>query len=73
MKKQICICDHCGAQFNPINGYSDMEIDDFDFIKEVDLCTDCYKELCDIIRDFIHEDTSRQNFAFKGNGEKDYE
>ena len=39
MKKQICICDHCGAEFNPINGYSDMEIDDFDFIKVVDLCS----------------------------------
>lgn len=37
----------------------DMEIDDFDFIKEVDLCTDCYQELCDIIRYFIHEDMSR--------------
>ena len=43
MKKQICICDHCGAEFNPINGYSDMEIDDFDFIKVIDLCTDCHQ------------------------------
>ena len=47
MKKQICICDHCGAEFNPIIGYSDMEIDDFDFIKMVDLCTDCHQELCE--------------------------
>lgn len=56
MKKQICVCDHCGTELNPMNGYSDLEIDDFDFVKEVDLCTECYQELCDIVRKFIHED-----------------
>ena len=33
MKKIICICDHCGTEFNPVNGYSDLEVDDFDFAK----------------------------------------
>ena len=56
MKKQICICDHCGAEFNPINGYGDMELNDLDFVKEVDLCTDCFNELCDIVRKFIREE-----------------
>ncbi len=58
MKKQICVCDHCGAEFNLINGYSDLEINDFDFIKEVDLCTECYNELCNIVREYIKEDIS---------------
>lgn len=59
MKKQICICDHCGSMFDPFNGYSDMEINDFDFVKEVELCPDCFQELCNIVREFIHEDVSR--------------
>lgn len=58
MKKTICICDHCGAEFNPMNGYEDTEINNFDFVKEVDLCTDCYNELCGIVREFIHEERS---------------
>ena len=56
MKKTICVCDHCGAEFNPMNGYEDTEISDFDFVKEVDLCTDCYNELCEIVRAFVHVD-----------------
>lgn len=56
MRKTVYVCDHCGAEFNSINGYSELEINDFDFIKEVDLCTDCYQELCDIVREFVHED-----------------
>ena len=58
MKKQICICDHCGAEFDPINGYSDMEIDDLDFVKEIDLCIHCFQELSNLVREFIHEDIS---------------
>ena len=56
MKKRICICDHCGTEFNPMNGYEDVEINNFDFVKKIDLCTDCYNELCGIVREFIHED-----------------
>jgi len=58
MKKQICVCDHCGVEFNPFNGYSNLDINDFDFVKEVDLCTECYNELCNIIREYIKEDIS---------------
>ena len=58
MKKTVCVCDHCRAEFNPINGYSDLNIDDFDFVKEVDLCTDCFYKLCNIVREFIGEDVS---------------
>lgn len=57
MKKTVCVCDHCGAEFNPINGYSDLELNDLDFVKEVDLCTECFNELCDVVREFIREDS----------------
>lgn len=56
MKKQVYVCDHCSAEFNPINGYSELQLDDFGFVKEVDLCTDCYQELCNMVREFIHEE-----------------
>ena len=59
MRKQVYVCDHCGAEFNSINGYSELELNDLDFVKEVDLCTDCYQELCNTIREFINEEKSR--------------
>ena len=59
MRKQVYLCDHCGAELNSINGYSNMELNDFDFVKEVDLCTNCYQELCGIVREFINEDKGR--------------
>ena len=59
MKKTVCVCDHCGAEFNPINGYSDLELNDLDFVKEVDLCTEYFNELCDVVREFIREDDFR--------------
>ena len=55
MKKTTHICDHCGKEINPMNDYTDTEIDDFDFIKEVDLCKNCFKQLSDIVRQFIKE------------------
>ena len=53
MKKQICVCDHCGAEFNPSDGCSDIDVDDFDFYGTVDLCTECYQELCTMLRRFV--------------------
>ena len=55
MIKREFICDHCGKKINPVNDYTDIEINDFDFIKTVDLCKECFDQLCDMIRKFIHE------------------
>lgn len=55
MVKQIFVCDHCGVEINPICEYSELEIDDFDFFKKVDLCVPCYREICEIVREFVHE------------------
>ena len=58
MKKTVYVCDHCGAEIKPMKDYTDLELDDFGFIKEVDLCDFCFKELCNIVREFIGEDVS---------------
>ena len=60
MKKQICLCDHCGTEFNPINGFDDMEINYFGFERNIDLCTDCHNELYEIIREFANLDGKEQ-------------
>ena len=59
MRKEIYFCDHCGKELNPMNDYTEIDIDNFDFVKEVDLCEECYKELCNIVREFIGEDLSK--------------
>ena len=53
MRKTIYTCDHCDKEINPMNDYTDTEINDFDFIKKVDLCNDCFKQLSNIVRQFI--------------------
>ena len=58
MKIEKYICDHCGVEFNALNGYSDMEIADLDFEnheKVIDLCTECYQGLCDIVREYVNK------------------
>ncbi len=51
MKKTIYICDHCGKEEEEME-YSETVIDDFSFYRNVDLCTDCYNELDNIVKEF---------------------
>lgn len=53
-RKEIYVCDHCGAEFHPMNGYTDMEVDDFDFYKSVDLCSPCYDKIAKIVKEFLN-------------------
>lgn len=53
MRKEVYICDHCGKEIDCIKDYTEIEIDDFNFDKEVDLCTTCYQELNDIVEKFV--------------------
>jgi hypothetical protein len=53
MRKEVYFCDHCGKEINPMNDYTDFEIDIFDFVKEVDLCQKCFNELSGIIKKFV--------------------
>lgn len=59
MRKEVYICDHCGKELNPMNDYTEIDINNFDFVKEVDLCEECYNELCNIVREFIGENLSK--------------
>lgn len=53
MIKEVYICDHCGKELDCMEDYTEMEIDDFNFWKKVDLCKNCYQELNDMIEKFI--------------------
>ena len=55
MKKTVFTCDHCGKEIDELHSYTDMTIDDFDDIVEVDLCFNCYKELNDIVMQYINK------------------
>lgn len=55
MKKTIYVCDHCGKEFSFSDGYVELEIDNFDFVEEVDLCTGCFQELSGKVKDFIRK------------------
>lgn len=59
MRKEVYICDHCRKELNPMNDYTEIDINNFDFVKEVDLCEECYNELCNIVREFIGENLSK--------------
>lgn len=52
MRKEVYVCDHCGAEFDSKDGYSDTRIDCFDFVDEVDLCEKCYNEISKYVYEF---------------------
>lgn len=51
-RKVIYVCDHCGKEFESTNGYIEHQIDAFNFYEEVDLCTECFNEIDNIVREF---------------------
>lgn len=55
MRKTIYVCDHCNKEFNDMNGYTSVDFSEFIYGKKADLCKECYHELCDTMKNFIHE------------------
>lgn len=55
MKKEIYICDHCGKEIEPKDGFIEQELDDLDFYIRVDLCEECYQELSKYVYDFVRK------------------
>ncbi len=55
MKKTTITCDHCGKELDPKQDYTDMQIDDFVDWYEVDLCSECFHELNDIILQYVNK------------------
>lgn len=62
MQKIVYSCNHCGKEFDAKKGFADLELDDLDRYVTVDLCPDCFDELCKIVNDFINNfKTNNQN------------
>lgn len=55
MRKTIFTCDHCGKELDEMRDYPEIAIDNFiDFI-ETDLCSDCFRELNEIILKYVNK------------------
>lgn len=52
MRKSVYICDHCGKEFDS-DGHTEIDLGDFPFSEEADLCSECYNEISDIVGEFM--------------------
>ena len=55
MRKTVFTCDHCGKEIDEMKDYSDMKIDNFINYVEADLCSKCFRELDDIVMQYINK------------------
>lgn len=55
MRKTIYTCDHCGKEIDEMRGYTDMKIDNFINYVEADLCSECFRELDDIVLQYVNK------------------
>ena len=55
MRKILFTCDHCGKEIDEIRDYTDMKIDNFINYVETDLCSECFKELDNIILQYCNK------------------
>lgn len=55
MHKMVYICDHCGKEMNDMHDYGEMKIDNFIDWIEVDLCSQCFRELNDIVLQYCNK------------------
>ena len=54
MQEIIYKCDHCGKTIDPMHDYDDAELDLAHHWYRCDLCSDCLKELCDMVEKYIN-------------------
>lgn len=52
MQEMVYTCDHCGKKLNTMTDYVDTEFDSIDEWFKADLCSECYKEISYIIKQF---------------------
>ena len=55
MRKTVFTCDHCGKEMDDMRDYSEMKIDNFIDWIEVDLCSQCFHELNDIVLQYCNK------------------
>ena len=52
MREMVITCDHCGKKLDTMIDYADTEFDSIDEWFKADLCSECYKEISCIIKQF---------------------
>ncbi len=55
MRKTIFTCDHCGKEIDEMRDYPDMKIDNFIDFVEADFCSDCFRELNEIVLKYVNK------------------
>lgn len=55
MRKTIFTCDHCGKEMDEMRDYSEMKIDNFIDWIEADLCSQCFRELNDMVLEYCNK------------------
>jgi DNA-directed RNA polymerase subunit RPC12/RpoP len=55
MRKTIYTCDHCGKELNEMNDCIEIIVDNFIDVVYTDLCSDCERELNEIILKYINK------------------
>lgn len=48
-------CDHCGKELDGMKDCTECELDlAYDLFTDVDLCTNCIKDLCQYVKVFLN-------------------
>lgn len=55
MRKVTFTCDHCGKELDEMRDYTEMKIDNFIDFVEVDLCSDCFRELNEVVLKYVNK------------------
>lgn len=55
MRKVTFTCDHCGKELDEMRDYTEMKIDNFIDFVEADLCSDCFRELNEIVLKYVNK------------------
>ena len=55
MQRMLFTCDHCGKEMDEMRDYTDMKIDNFIDWFEVDLCSQCFHELNDMVLEYCNK------------------
>ena len=55
MRKTIFICDHCGKEIDEMRDCTEMKIDNFIDYIVVDLCSDCFRDLNELVLKYVNQ------------------
>lgn len=70
MKETVVTCDHCGKKLDDMKDYPDTEFDTINDWFRADLCSECYTEISNIIKQFVKGKTTIR--SCENCGHRDY-